>query len=371
MAIGNQNKDEGEWVIVGGTGFFTFAQGTITIRTEIDSGSSNIKEICICAFGCTGLSTPVQSESLGTEYNQIWYMHQIISGPNHNQVNIADAKQPQAFGFTNVHDYPIYDSLGPGKKIVARVQGLHTKTSMSGDGWFHWSKVAFDYERFQGSSFNAIGDQEGEWAIVGGTGDFTFAQGTVATSRVRDSGSSNIKKICIRAYCCPTNTPIGAKVMPKPGSGPVTLQSLITEYNRILYMHQIINGPEYNQVNIADPMQPNAFGYTNVHDYPMYDRLGPGRKLVARAQGLHTKTSMKYDGWFHWSSIVFSDERFQQGSSFKVIGNQEGEWAIVGGTGAFTFAQGTITTYRIQDNGFSNIKEICIHALCYTTYYSK
>lgn len=93
----------------------------------------------------SGYVTP---QSLGTEYNQIWYMHQIISGPNHNQVNIADAKQPQAFGFTNVHDYPIYDSLGPGKKIVARVQGLHTKTSMSGDGWFHWSKVAFDYERF-------------------------------------------------------------------------------------------------------------------------------------------------------------------------------------------------------------------------------
>lgn len=66
MAIGNQNKDEGEWVIVGGTGFFTFAQGTITIRTEIDSGSSNIKEICICAFGCTGLSTPVQSEVMMT-----------------------------------------------------------------------------------------------------------------------------------------------------------------------------------------------------------------------------------------------------------------------------------------------------------------
>ena len=45
------------------------------------------------------------------------------------------------------------------------------------------------------------------------------------------------------------------------------------------------------------------------------------------------------------------------------IGNQEGEWAIIGGTGMFTFAEGTITTYRVQDDGSSNIKEIRIHAL--------
>lgn len=53
------------------------------------------------------------------------------------------------FGCTNVHDYPIYDSLGPGAKIVARAQGLHTETSMnSDDGWFHWCRVEFSDERF-------------------------------------------------------------------------------------------------------------------------------------------------------------------------------------------------------------------------------
>ena len=77
----------------------------------------------------------------------------------------------------------------------------------------------------------------------------------------------------------------------------------------MLYMHQIISGPNYNQVNIADPKQPHMFGYTNVHDYPIYDSLGPGKKIVARAQGLHTKTSMNYNGWFHWSNVVFTDER--------------------------------------------------------------
>jgi len=150
--------------------------------------------------------------------------------------------------------------------------------------------------------------------------------------------------------------------MANPQSGPVTLQLQRAEYNRTLYMHQIVSGPDYNQVNIADPKQPQMFGYTNVHDYRIYDSLGPGKKLVARAQGLHAKTSMEYDGWFHWSNVVFTDERFQ-GSSFMAMGNQEGEWAIVGGTGEFALAQGTITTCRIQEDEFSNIKEICIHAL--------
>ena len=56
-----------------------------------------------------------------------------------------------------------------------------------------------------------------------------------------------------------------------------------------------------------------------------------------------------------------------EGSSFKAMGNQnkvQGEWAIVGGTGVFTFARGTISIYRIQGDWFSNIKEIRISAFC-------
>jgi hypothetical protein len=91
---------------------------------------------------------PLTQQSQATEYIRTWYMHQIITGPDYNQVTIANPEQPKMFGYTNVHDYPIYDSLGPGKKIVARAQGLHSKTSMNNGGsWLHWSKVVFDYER--------------------------------------------------------------------------------------------------------------------------------------------------------------------------------------------------------------------------------
>jgi len=92
--------------------------------------------------------------------------------------------------------------------------------------------------------------------------------------------------------------------------GPVNPQAHGPKYNLKLYMHQTMDGPNHNQVNIADPQQPHMFGYTNVHDYPIYDGLGPSAKIVARAQGLHTETCMDDDDWFHWSSIVFTDKRF-------------------------------------------------------------
>ncbi|CAO2142160.1 unnamed protein product, partial [Urochloa humidicola] len=334
----------------------------------------------------------VEIDSWGSEYNFILYMHQTISGPDHNQVNVADPKQPQMFGYTNVHDYPIYDSLGPNANIIARAQGLHAETSMNCDDWFHWSSILFSDERFQKSSFKVIGNQnkvKGEWTIVGGTGVFCFAQGTISIYRIQDNGSSNIKEIRISAFCChmqttstetkpfkhrsimvDSNAP-SSVINPSMGNNRishVTPQSPRAEYNLILYMHQTVDGPKHNQVNIVDSKQPQMFGYTNAHDYPIYDSLGPSAKIVARAQGLHTETSMNSDDWFHWSSIVFIDERFQD-SSLKVIGNQnkiKGEWAIVGGTGIFTVAQGTVSIYRIQGDWFSNIKEIRISAFCRT-----
>ncbi|CAO2142161.1 unnamed protein product [Urochloa humidicola] len=425
--IGNQNKVKGEWTIVGGTGVFCFAQGTISIYRIQDNGSSNIKEIRISAFCCHMQTTSTETKpfkhrsimvdsnapssvinpSMGNnrishvtpqspraEYNLILYMHQTVDGPKHNQVNIVDSKQPQMFGYTNAHDYPIYDSLGPSAKIVARAQGLHTETSMNSDDWFHWSSIVFIDERFQDSSLKVIGNQnkiKGEWAIVGGTGIFTVAQGTVSIYRIQGDWFSNIKEIRISAFCrTPQTTPtetqafkdISIKFNSKATSDVispfmdnqhihhVTSQSKGAEFKHILYMQQTISGPNYNQVNIVDPDQPQMFGYTNVHDYPIYDSLGSSAKIVARAQGLHTKTSMNSDDWFHRSSIVFEDERFQ-GSSFKAIGNQnkvEGEWAIIGGTGVFAFAQGTISIYRIQGDSSSNIKEIRIRAfLLHTT----
>ncbi|KAJ1274392.1 hypothetical protein BS78_05G058200 [Paspalum vaginatum] len=360
-AMGNR----GNWAIVGGTGVFTFAQGTISIRTLQDNGNSRIMQIQISAFCGT------TSYTKGTEYCLNFCMRQAIHGPNHNQINIADPEQPLMFGYTNVHDYPIYDSLGPGP-IIARAQGLHTETNMNNDDWFHWCSIVFSAERFQGSCLNAMGNR-GNWAIVGGTGVFTFAQGTISICTLEDNGNSRIMEIQISAFCgTPSYTKtiknglimVDSNEVTSAGSPSMTnaQSSGEPDYNLNLYMDQTIDGPYHKQVNIADPKQPQMFGCTNVHDYPIYDSLGPHANIIARVQGLHTETSMKYDDWFYWSSIVFIGERFS-GSSFAAIGNQnDSEWAIVGGTGEFTFAKGTIFIRDI--NSSSNVKEIRISAFC-------
>jgi len=151
--------------------------------------------------------------------------------------------------------------------------------------------------------------------------------------------------------------------------GPVVPQSHGTVYNLKLYMHQPIGGPNHNHVNIANLEHPQMFGYTNVHDYPIYDSLGPGPRIIARAQGLHTDTNMNNNDWFHWFNITFSDDRFK-GSSLKGIGNQA-KWAIVGGTGVFTFARGTITIHSIEHNENSHLMEIQISAFCDAPSYRK
>jgi len=123
-------------------------------------------------------------------------------------------------------------------------------------------------------------------------------------------GLQLLKDKSIKEGSNPSSNISGLSMDCYPQSRPVTQQSEGTVFNRKLYMHQIFDGPDYNHVNIANPGQPQMFGCTNVHDYPIYDSLDPNAKIVARAQGLHTETCLDYDNWFHWSRLVFRDERF-------------------------------------------------------------
>lgn len=61
MAIGNQDKLQGEWAIIGGTGGFSFAQGNVSLyRIQQNGASSNIKEINICISCRTLLTVPTE-----------------------------------------------------------------------------------------------------------------------------------------------------------------------------------------------------------------------------------------------------------------------------------------------------------------------
>ncbi|XP_047087573.1 uncharacterized protein LOC124699293 [Lolium rigidum] len=136
-----------------------------------------------------------------------------------------------------------------------------------------------------------------------------------------------------------------------------------------LYAYQHLQGrPNGNQRVIVDPELPGHFGTLAANDWSIYDGPadGPGANLVARAQGLHIGAQMAKESYFICFNMVFVDPRFM-GSSFKVMGDfqaNEGEWAIVGGTGEFAYAQGVITYKKTQLATGGNMRELHVRALC-------
>ncbi|TVU43041.1 hypothetical protein EJB05_09476, partial [Eragrostis curvula] len=109
----------------------------------------------------------------------------------------------------------------------------------------------------------------------------------------------------------------------------------------ILYLDQVYAGTRQNQSIVVHPELANCFGIIAVNDWPIYDGPNPNRaNMVARARGHHVQTG------------TFEKER------------DKGEWAIIGGTGKFTFAQGAIY-YDVmkKTEGSAEIKELHIGVL--------
>ncbi|CAM0884512.1 unnamed protein product [Alopecurus aequalis] len=122
-----------------------------------------------------------------------------------------------------------------------------------------------------------------------------------------------------------------------------------------------------NQQLIVNESRPNAFGRTVVHDWTIRGSRSLEANIVAHAQGLHLGAGVDQENWFICFNIIFVDER---GSSLKVLGtlmsNEGGEWAIIGGTGEFAFAQGVITFSKPVGQPSYSVRELHIRALCLT-----
>ncbi|KAJ1261243.1 hypothetical protein BS78_09G013800 [Paspalum vaginatum] len=91
------------------------------------------------------------------------YVHQVVV-PRSNP----------SFGLIAANDWTVFDGMGGGANLVGNMQGLHMLGSMTQGSWC----VYFDL-----------------WAIVGGTGEFTLAQGVISFKNVQDGGSMNIREL--------------------------------------------------------------------------------------------------------------------------------------------------------------------------------
>ncbi|XP_051180218.2 uncharacterized protein [Lolium perenne] len=141
------------------------------------------------------------------------YAYQHLQGrPNGNQKVIVDPELPGHFGTLAANDWTIYDGPadGPDANLVARAQGLHIGAQMSKESYFICFNMVFIDPRFMGSSFKVMGDfqaNEGEWAIVGGIGEFAYAQGVITYKKTQLATGGNMRDLHVRALCLSLSKP--------------------------------------------------------------------------------------------------------------------------------------------------------------------
>ncbi|XP_003561042.2 uncharacterized protein LOC100843926 [Brachypodium distachyon] len=170
-----------------------------------------------------------------TEHTLHMYMFQIGEGrPNGNEKSIVypqNNKPPIMFGRVVAVDWAIRDGLDQNKaSIVARGRGFVVGNSMTTHGYFLSLDILFTDERLKGSSLKVLGSYENQTdnshlAVVGGTGEFAYAQGTVSYKEVSNTGAEIIREvhICVFSRNIPkqptVTTPAATKEGPLGGNG--------------------------------------------------------------------------------------------------------------------------------------------------------
>ncbi|KAJ3709103.1 hypothetical protein LUZ61_012811 [Rhynchospora tenuis] len=141
------------------------------------------------------------------------------------------------------------------------------------------------------------------------------------------------------------------------------------EVQVILFLHHTYGGAGKNQVDVARAQDgdSNSFGAVAVNDWQLTGSLDPNGQVIARAQGMHflADRNSQPSGWFNILAIAFQGDRFKENSTLIAAGLNvtEGLWAIIGGTGEFTNARGTISKEKVENNnGVGDIMKITIKA---------
>ncbi|KAJ3705521.1 hypothetical protein LUZ61_009226 [Rhynchospora tenuis] len=139
------------------------------------------------------------------QYNELYchlYLHHTPLEPNRDQVAIIEPKLNNSFGTLVVNDWPLYDGLGPNAKLIGRAQGFHLQAGMKSQHWYNSFSIVFEDAQFKGSSLQVMGPvvERGEWAIVGGTGQFHLAHGVIYKKFHEQRKNGNIMELNIHAF---------------------------------------------------------------------------------------------------------------------------------------------------------------------------
>ncbi|XP_051230190.1 uncharacterized protein [Lolium perenne] len=150
---------------------------------------------------CSSCPTSCETEIVWT-----LYARQIGKGDNRNQEQaVPPVNNITKFGEIVVNNWAVLDAPVPTANIVAHARGTHM---MAGD-WFTSLSIVFEGARFNGSTLQVMGitDAQGQWAIVGGTGELARADGTIKHKIVpptpTTSINENYRQLDIHAFYSP------------------------------------------------------------------------------------------------------------------------------------------------------------------------
>ncbi|TVU49925.1 hypothetical protein EJB05_01269, partial [Eragrostis curvula] len=138
--------------------------------------------------------------TMAAQHNEInirgLYLYHTPLGPNANQSTVVN---PGSLGNMAVNNWTVYDGPGSDAKIVARAQGFHIQAG----NWHNSFSLVFENERYKGSTLQVMGIvvERGEWAIVGGTGEFAMATGVIHKRFHQQRSDGNIMELTIQGFC--------------------------------------------------------------------------------------------------------------------------------------------------------------------------
>jgi len=124
-----------------------------------------------------------------------------------NQRVIVKPGLPFQFGEAVVIDWSVYDGVPLNAKLVGRAQGSSFAAQSTGfSSWAYGFNIVFTDARFGGSGLKLDGMQgteKGEWAVVGGTGQFGGAQGTATFAFIKPQPdpTAHVWELHLRFVC--------------------------------------------------------------------------------------------------------------------------------------------------------------------------
>ncbi|KAF7008912.1 hypothetical protein CFC21_023561 [Triticum aestivum] len=166
---------------------------------------------------------------------QSLYLHRIRSGDKKNQYVVIDGVGATDICLTTINDWAIYDGVAAHAKLVAHAKGMHMNAAAA--DCCNLFIIVFELDSFKGSTLAVMGattEEQGEWAIVGGTGQFAMARGVIQRKMHQKlaDGQGDVLELTIEAFCrrkgqpeppattpqTPTTQPIQPPVQPPPAT---------------------------------------------------------------------------------------------------------------------------------------------------------